>query len=102
MITELHWSTDISKAPKGELVERHVTYQRNGETYTRLLEDFVPTPLMAVTSCGKVVRTYWIPPRKTANGGLLDGDRWSGFNHGSEPVAWALWPVAPELERAAA
>ena len=30
-------------------------------------------------------------------GAVLDGDRWSGFNRGQSPVAWALWPDAAEL-----
>lgn len=92
------WSTDISKAPKGRHVEttRQVTVK--GEMVDRTISTFVPDKIMALTNCGKIIESQWIPPRLTATGSVLDGDRWSGLNRGSEPVAWALWPDAEALE----
>jgi hypothetical protein len=106
MITELHWCTDISKAPKGENVERVVTYERNGKQEQRRWEDFVPTKILALTNCGKVVSTYWVPEKRTQSGAVLSHGHWSGFperpEFGGGPVMWAAWPVAPVLAREAA
>lgn len=51
------------------------------------------SPILAVHKSGNVVQSYWIPPRHTGSGKLLEGNRWSGFNLGDEPIAWAPWPT---------
>lgn len=95
--TRLHWSDDISKAPKGEYVT--TTYQTmvKGKPHEVTKTEHVPTKILALTKCGKVVDTRWIPAKHTASGAVLDGDRWSGFNRGDAPLRWALWPDAAEL-----
>jgi hypothetical protein len=49
--------------------------------------------ILAVHKSRNVVQSYWIPPRHTATGKLLEGNRWSGFNLGEDPIAWAPWPT---------
>jgi hypothetical protein len=92
------WSTDISKAPKGRNVETTRLVTVKGETVERTISAFVADQILALTSCGMIIQSQWVPPRLTATGSVLDGDRWSGFNRGDEPVAWALWPDAEALE----
>lgn len=95
--TVLTWSSDMTTAPKGEYVTTTRTILVKGEPQTRSSKEHVPTKIMALTNCGKVVSTYWIPGKYTASGSILDGDRWSGFNRGSVPVLWAHWPDADDL-----
>ncbi len=91
--THLHWQTDISKAPRGENVPRTIQVMIKGEAKEQTRTDFVPMRILALSKCGKVMPTYWIPGKP----GALDGDRWSGFNRGEQPLAWAAWPDADEL-----
>lgn len=49
--------------------------------------------ILAVHKSRNVVQSYWIPPRHTGTGKLLEGNRWSGFNLGEDPIAWAPWPT---------
>lgn len=95
--THLKWSDDISKAPKGEYVT--TTYQTmvKGKPHEVTKTEHAPTKILALTKCGKVVSTYWLPAKQTASGALLDGGRWSGLATGEEPLRWALWPDAAEL-----
>lgn len=96
--TFLKWSGDISAAPKGEMVTTTYHQMVKGAPVERTRIDHVPTRIMALTSCGKVIPTYWMPASKhTLNGEVLDGDRWIGFNRGQSPLLWALWPDASEL-----
>lgn len=63
------WSHDLTQAPRdGSMV-------------------------LAVHKTGKVVQSYWVPVRHTLSGKVLEGNRWSGFNLGSDPIAWAPWPT---------
>lgn len=89
----IQWSTDIAAAPRGGMVasKRFVTIK--GKPVEQTYETFVPTFIMALTKCGKIVRTYWLPGKE----GTLDGDRWSGLNRGEQPLAWATWPDAEWL-----
>ena len=95
--THLHWSSDITKAPKGEMVTTPYHQMVKGQAVERSRTEHVPTKILAVTNCGKVVSTYWIPAKHNASGAVLDGDRWSGFNRGDKPLLWAPWPDAAEL-----
>lgn len=93
--TSIHWSTDMTKAPRGENVPRIMQVMVKGEAKEQTRYDFVPTRILALTKCGKVVPTYWIPGKA----GTLDGERWSGLNRGEQPLAWAAWPDADELTK---
>lgn len=91
-----HWSTDISTAPRGKTVT--VTRTIKGEQ--REIEEQRREYILAVQSDNTVVMTCWIPPRYTQSGKLLEGNRWSGFNLGSEPIAWAPWPTYESVAKA--
>lgn len=96
--THLHWSSDITKAPRGEMVTTPYHQMVKGQPVERSRTEHVPTKILALTNCGKVISTYWMPASKhTLNGEVLDGDRWHGFNRGQSPLLWALWPDASEL-----
>ena len=102
--TIIEWSNDLSDAPKGETVERSVVYERKGQKEMRRWEDFVPTKILALSNCGKVVPTYWVPEQRSQNGSIMRHGHWSGFVEdpafGSGPVAWAYWPDAVEVMKA--
>lgn len=89
----IKWSSDISTAPKGEMVANKRVVSIKGKPTEQTFETFIPTFIMALTKCGKIVRTYWLPGKE----GTLDGERWSGLNRGEQPVLWANWPNAVEL-----
>lgn len=91
--THLHWSSDLSKAPRGEKVTTKNTVMIKGEPVERERVDFIPTRVLTLSKCGKIIPTYWIPGRP----GTLEGDRWSGYNRGEQPLLWAPWPDAAEL-----
>jgi len=96
----MNWSQDISTAPRGKMVPVTRTTKdgpKAGEEYRR---EFI----LAVQPDGVVAQSYWIPPRYTQTGKLLEGNRWSGFNLGADPIAWAPWPSyeADKLDLAAA
>ncbi|NOV17860.1 hypothetical protein E5S70_17555 [Ensifer adhaerens] len=78
----------MASAPRGKTV----TVQRRVNGETREFEQFVSDPILVVHPNGAVAQSYWIPPRHTLSGALLEGNRWSGFNLGKEPIAWAPWP----------
>lgn len=90
------WNHDISKAPRGRtvLVNRLVP-DRNSVSGRSLkpVEEFKSDFILAVHPDGIVAQSYWIPARYTQSGNLLDGNRWSGFNVGRDPIAWAPWPI---------
>lgn len=90
-VSAVNWNFDMSQAPRGltEKVTRIVGKEE------RVFETFVPERILAASKDGKVYATHWIPPRLTASGAVLDGDRWTGFNRGDEPEAWAPWPNHP-------
>jgi hypothetical protein len=83
------FSPDLTTAPRGKTVT--VTRTIGGKQ--REFEEFRSEYILAVHPDGMVSQSYWIPPRYTQSGKLLEGNRWSGFNVGSEPIAWAPWPV---------
>ena len=89
------WNHDISAAPRGKMVP----YTRKGKDGPVQSEQYRKEYILAVDEHGVVSQSYWIPPRYTQSGGLLEGNRWSGFNPGVDPIAWAPWP---EYEFAAA
>lgn len=93
----IEWSSDIEAAPRGETVTKVTTFTRDGKQQQRTLEEFVPTRILALSRCGKVISSHWIPPRYTQSEAVLDGDRWHGFNRGAPPVMWALWPNGEAL-----
>lgn len=96
--TFLHWSADISAAPKGEMVTTTVTAIVKGEVVERQRTEHVPAKLLALTPCGKIISTHWMPASKhTQDGDVLDGDRWHGFTRGHAPVLWAAWPDAGKI-----
>ena len=99
--TNLEWSTDMSKAPKGETVERVVTYEKKGVKEQRRWEEFVPTKIMALGRCGKVISTYWVPEQLSQSGVLMRHGHWSGFvedpKFGEGPIAWASWPKGLDI-----
>lgn len=51
--------------------------------------------LIADPKSKSVCETYWIPVRLSKSGKVLDGDRWSGFSRGREPLAWMPMPEYP-------
>jgi hypothetical protein len=83
------WSFNIDEAPRGKTVT--VTKTVRGEQ--REVEETRREYILAVHADGTVDQSYWIPPRHTQSGAVLDGNRWSGFNVGRDPIAWAPWPV---------
>jgi hypothetical protein len=83
------FSPDLTTAPRGKTVT--VTRTIGGKQ--REFEEFRSEYILAVHPDGMVSQSYWIPPRYTQSGKLLEGNRWSGFNVGSAPIAWAPWPV---------
>lgn len=99
--THLHWSSDISTAPKGEMVT--TTYQTmvKGEAKERSRTEHVPTRILAVSECGKVMVTYWLPEKLSQGGLVMRHGHWSGFPERSEfgagPVLWAAMPDAAGL-----
>lgn len=97
IMTTLKWSDDASAAPKGELVETVTTSTRNGKSVEHRKSEHVSPKILALTKCGKIVSTYWMPGKRTASGGVLDAAKWSGLATGEEPVLWALWPDAVAL-----
>lgn len=84
----MNWSHDISAAPRGKMVP----YSRKGKDGPIVTESFRKDYILAVDQHGVVSQSYWIPPRYTQSGVLLEGNRWSGFNTGVDPIAWAPWP----------
>lgn len=87
----MNWNFDMSLAPKGRVdVSTRIVGKEE-----RKVETFVPERILAAAKDGKVYATYWIPPRFTASGKLLEGNRWSAFPLGYEPEAWAHWPRHP-------
>lgn len=96
--TFLHWSDDISQAPKGEMVTTKFHQTVKGEIVERSRTEHVPTRILALTNCGKIVITYWRPAKMTQSGHVLEGDCWSGFvRGGTPPTLWAPMPNAAEL-----
>ncbi|AXV15091.1 hypothetical protein CYG48_04880 [Neorhizobium sp. SOG26] len=83
------WNNNLSTAPRGKMVPAQV---RTKDGFKQI-EQYQKEKILAVNSAHEVVSTYWIPPRYTASGNVLEGNRWSGFNAGDEPLAWAPWPV---------
>ncbi|CUX07654.1 hypothetical protein CFBP6626_07540 [Agrobacterium tumefaciens] len=84
-----NWNHDISAAPRGKMVP----FTRKGKDGPISTEIFRKDCILAVDVHGVVYQSYWIPPRYTQSGGLLEGNRWSGFNPGIDPIAWAPWPT---------
>ncbi len=82
------WNHDISAAPRGKMVPT----TRKGKDGPIVTESFRKEYILAVDVHGDVYQSYWIPPRHTQAGTLLEGNRWSGFNPGVDPIAWAPWP----------
>lgn len=95
--SHLTWSDRIEDAPRGEMVTTTYHQMVKGEIVERQRTEHVPTKILALTNCGKVIPTYWIPARHTASGAVLHGGLWSGLATGEEPLRWALWPDAAEL-----
>lgn len=92
----MNWSHDISQAPRGKTIETTKTVKGEQRTVTHHSVEFV----LAATPAGTVIQSYWIPPRYTQSGALLEGNRWSGFNVGSDPIAWAPWPTYEPVAKA--
>ena len=95
--TTLNWSADISAAPRGELIETVLTSTRNGKPVEQRKSEHVSPKILALTKCGKIVSTYWIPEKLTSTGAVLGGAKWSGLATGEWPVLWAPWPDAAAL-----
>lgn len=87
------WNFDISAAPRGKTVTVTRKVKTAEGIVDRSVEETRREYILAVHDDGTVVQSYWIPPRHAQSGALLDGNRWSGFNVGKEPIAWAPWPV---------
>lgn len=84
----MNWNHDLSQAPRGKMVP----YTRKGKDGPVQAEQYRKEYILAVDEHGVVSQSYWIPPRYTQSGGILEGNRWSGFNPGVDPIAWAPWP----------
>lgn len=89
----MEWNHDITAAPRGKMVKktRHVPTKTGAKEME--VETFVRDKILAVHPEGLVSQSYWIPPIYTKSGEVLEGDRWSGFNRGTDPIAWAPWPT---------
>ena len=100
--TELIWSSDISQAPRGETVTSNYFQTVKGEQVERTRTDHVPAKILALTSCGKVVQTHWIPEARSQSGAIMRHGHWSGFpekpEYGGGPELWAPWPNAAEIK----
>ncbi|WP_425902490.1 hypothetical protein [Agrobacterium radiobacter] len=81
----MNWNHDLSQAPRGKMV--HST--RTVGDRVHAISDFVADHIWAASKCGKVIKSYWIPPVGKAAG------RWSGFATGEAPIAWQRF-VVPE------
>lgn len=79
----MNWNHDISAAPRGKMV--HSTRTVGDRVHE--ISDFVPDHIWAASKCGKVIKSYWIPPVGKADG------RWSGFANGEQPIAWQHYVV---------
>jgi hypothetical protein len=79
------WDFDITAAPCGKTVHS----ERKVGDRIHQISDFVPDYIWAATGCGKVIKSYWIPPVGKNAG------RWSGFANGEQPIAWQHF-VVPE------
>jgi hypothetical protein len=79
------------------LHQRAPVHRHKGEQ--REIEEQRREYILAVQPDGTVVMTCWIPAKFTQSGKLLEGNHWSGFNVGSDPIAWAPWPVYEMHER---
>lgn len=95
------WNFNLPEAPRGRMETRVLVRIRNGETLESEHDVFVRERVILATDHGEVIPSYWIPGRYTESGALLEGDRWSGLNVDSTPVAWAPWPKHPGLPKAA-
>lgn len=85
------WNHDITAAPRGKTVHS----ERKVGDRTHQISDFVPYYIWAATKCGKVLKSYWVPPAGKNAG------RWSGFANAETPIAWQHF-VVPEHPFAAA
>lgn len=78
------WSFDMSTAPRG----KHVTVTRKVKTadgvVDRSVDEFAPEQVWLASSCGKVIKSSWVPANGRHNG------YWSGFaqDGGTPPIAW--------------
>ena len=74
------WNTNISEAPKGEMIETEILTQKG------LVKKMVhqKQTVWLWTKCGKQTMSYWIPESDT----LAGGGRWSGLAEGEQPKAW--------------
>lgn len=89
----IEWNNDISAAPRGKtVIATRMVPTKDGQV-EREVETFVRDYIIAVHPCGMVAQSYWIPAVFTKSGAVLEGDRWSGFNRGTDPIAWAPWPT---------
>jgi hypothetical protein len=87
------WNHDMTTAPRG----RTVTVMRNTKTKDGVIrvpvQEFEPEHVWLASSCGKVIRSYWIPANKNHDG------YWPGFAQkgGTQPIAWQpfVTPVHP-------
>jgi hypothetical protein len=87
------WNLDISTAPRGKTITTTRKVKTAEGVVDRSVEETRREYILAVHADGTVVQSYWIPPRYTQSGALLDGNRWSDFSVGRDPIAWAPWPV---------
>lgn len=79
----MDWNFDISAAPLGHTE----TQTRKGPKDTSVsIEVHVPAFIIALGACGTVTRSRWLP---------VSG-RWEMFTAHNPPVAWDIWPVAPD------
>jgi hypothetical protein len=87
----MNWNHYLSQAPRGKMV--HSTRAVGDRVHE--ISDFVADHIWAASKCGKVIKSYWIPPVGKAAG------CWSGFATGEAPIAWQRF-VVPEHPFAAA
>ena len=88
-MSETSWNFDIEEAPRGKSVKT----ERQIKDGVRVIETFEPDIVWMASSCGKVIRSYWIPESKTCRG------RWAGFSAaGEQPIAWQPYVVPSHPE----
>lgn len=75
------WRSDFENAPRG----RTIVQTRIIKGEPRDIQVFVPEYVILASTCGKVIKSHWLP----------DPGRWEFFNKDSQPDAWMPWPDHP-------
>lgn len=99
--TIIHWSTDISSAPKGEMVTTTRTVLRKEKPVDVSEMVHVPVNILVISECGLISISHWVPEKHLSSGNVRQIGHWYGFfaDHkmSTVPKAWAAIPDAAEI-----